>query len=155
MGNSLAAAGTHTGCPVSPGMLPTCHRGDSSILHPAEQRGQGDTNSSPAEGSTEPRALIRKCLNLLIYCCATFFIVLFRFVFPLYRIKLKKAKSIRDKMREAGVLEDYLKNVKYKPASEAQVVYEPITNHLDVSPGSPLPLPSCLQRDLFTPSPRE
>ncbi|XP_064895099.1 LOW QUALITY PROTEIN: gastricsin [Columba livia] len=51
----------------------------------------------------------------------------------LVRIKLKKAKSIRDKMREAGVLEDYLKNVKYKPASEAQVVYEPITNHLDSS----------------------
>ncbi|KAK2526626.1 Pgc [Columba guinea] len=51
----------------------------------------------------------------------------------LVRIKLKKAKSIRDKMREAGVLEDYLKNVKYKPVSEAQVVYEPITNHLDSS----------------------
>lgn len=51
------------------------------------------------------------------------------------------------------MLEDYLKSVKYKPASEAQVVYEPITNHLDVSPGCPLPLPSCLQRDLFTPAP--
>lgn len=70
-----------------------------------------------------------------------FFVVLFCFVFPLYRIKLKKAKSIRDKMKEAGVLEDYLKNIKYKPASEGQVVYELITNHLDVS--SPAPLSRC------------
>lgn len=46
-------------------------------------------------------------------------------------------------MREAGVLDDYLKKVKYDPAkkyqfSEDYVVYEPITNHLDVSsPASP------------------
>ncbi|XP_063212862.1 pepsin B-like [Chroicocephalus ridibundus] len=56
----------------------------------------------------------------------------------LVRIKLKKAKSIRQKMREAGVLDDYLKKVKYDPAkkyqfSEDYVVYEPITNHLDSS----------------------
>ncbi|KFW04900.1 Gastricsin, partial [Eurypyga helias] len=56
----------------------------------------------------------------------------------LVRIKLKKAKSIREKMREAGVLEDYLKKIKYDPVkkyrfSEDYVVYEPITNHLDSS----------------------
>ncbi|KAM6370176.1 pepsin B-like [Pluvialis apricaria] len=56
----------------------------------------------------------------------------------LVRIKLKKAKSIREKMREAGVLDDYLKKIKYDPAkkyrfSENYVVYEPITNHLDSS----------------------
>ncbi|KAM7082276.1 pepsin B-like [Ciconia maguari] len=52
------------------------------------------------------------------------------------RIKLKKAKSIREKMREAGVLEDYLKKIKYNPAKKYDfgdnyVVYEPITNYLD------------------------
>lgn len=47
-------------------------------------------------------------------------------------------------MREAGVLEDYLKKIKYDPAqkyrfSEDYVVHETITNYLDVStPGSPL-----------------
>ncbi|KGL95952.1 Gastricsin [Charadrius vociferus] len=56
----------------------------------------------------------------------------------LVRIKLKKAKSIREKMREAGVLDDYLKKIKYDPVkkyrfSEDYVVYEPITNHLDAS----------------------
>ncbi|XP_059687193.1 pepsin B [Gavia stellata] len=56
----------------------------------------------------------------------------------LVRIKLKKAKSIREKMREAGVLEDYLKKMKHDPVkkyrfSEGYVVYEPITNHLDSS----------------------
>ncbi|KFW10236.1 Gastricsin, partial [Fulmarus glacialis] len=54
----------------------------------------------------------------------------------LVRIKLKKGKSIREKMREAGVLEDYLKKIKYDPVkkyrfSEDYVVYEPITDHLD------------------------
>ncbi|XP_075377714.1 pepsin B-like [Mycteria americana] len=54
----------------------------------------------------------------------------------LVRIKLKKAKSIREKMREAGVLEDYLKKIKYDPAKKYDfgdnyVVYEPITNYLD------------------------
>ncbi|XP_009463895.1 PREDICTED: gastricsin [Nipponia nippon] len=56
----------------------------------------------------------------------------------LVRIKLKKTKSIREKMREAGVLEDYLKKIKYDPAkkyrfSEDYVVSEPITSHLDSS----------------------
>lgn len=42
------------------------------------------------------------------------------------------------------MLEDYLKKIKYDPVkkyrfSEDYVVYEPTTNHLDVStPGSPL-----------------
>ncbi|KAM6191909.1 pepsin B-like [Sarcoramphus papa] len=54
----------------------------------------------------------------------------------LVRIKLKKAKSIRENMREAGVLEDYLKKMKRDPAkkyhfSEDYVVDEPITNYLD------------------------
>ncbi|KFQ40187.1 Gastricsin, partial [Mesitornis unicolor] len=56
----------------------------------------------------------------------------------LVRIKLKKAKSIREKMKEAGVLEDYLKKIKHDPAkkyrfSDDYVVYEPMTNHLDSS----------------------
>ncbi|KAM6041118.1 pepsin B-like isoform 1-T1 [Theristicus caerulescens] len=56
----------------------------------------------------------------------------------LVRIKLKKIKSIREKMREAGVLEDYLKKIKYDPVkkyrfSEDFVVNEPITSHLDSS----------------------
>ncbi|NXU76311.1 PEPC protein, partial [Oreotrochilus melanogaster] len=65
----------------------------------------------------------------------------------LVRVKLKKAKSIREKMREAGVLEEYLKKVKPEPGqkyktTENNVVLEPITSHMDVSsPGSPLPSP--------------
>ncbi|XP_040472496.1 LOW QUALITY PROTEIN: gastricsin [Falco naumanni] len=56
----------------------------------------------------------------------------------LVRIKLKKAKSIREKMREAGVLDEYLKKIKYDPAkkylfSKDYVVYEPMTSHLDSS----------------------
>ncbi|XP_061869652.1 pepsin B-like [Colius striatus] len=56
----------------------------------------------------------------------------------LVRIKLKKAKSIREKMREAGVLDDFLKKIKYDPAmkyhfSGDYVVNEPMTNHLDSS----------------------
>ncbi|XP_009568075.2 gastricsin [Cuculus canorus] len=56
----------------------------------------------------------------------------------LVRINLKKGKSIREKMREAGVLDDYLKKIKYDPAQkyrfgENYVVAEPITNHLDSS----------------------
>ncbi|KFQ03369.1 Gastricsin [Haliaeetus albicilla] len=56
----------------------------------------------------------------------------------LVRIKLQKAKSIREKMKEAGVLEDFLKKIKYDPAkkyhfSEDYVVYEPMTSHLDSS----------------------
>lgn len=73
----------------------------------------------------------------LLFCCF--------FFSPLYRIKLKKAKSIREKMREAGVLEQYLKKIKYDPVkkynfSNDYVVNEPITNHLDVSS----PLSRCL-----------
>ncbi|XP_074971474.1 pepsin B-like [Phalacrocorax aristotelis] len=54
----------------------------------------------------------------------------------LVRIKLKKCKSIRENMQEAGVLEDYLKKMKHDPAkkyhfSDDYVVYEPISNHLD------------------------
>ncbi|KFP91897.1 Gastricsin, partial [Apaloderma vittatum] len=56
----------------------------------------------------------------------------------LVRIQLKKAKSIREKMREAGVLDDYLKKVNYDPAKKYRfsgdyVVNEPITSHLDSS----------------------
>ncbi|KFQ36699.1 Gastricsin [Merops nubicus] len=54
------------------------------------------------------------------------------------RVQLKKGKSIREKMREAGVLEDFLKKIKYDPVkkyhfSGEYVVNEPITNHLDSS----------------------
>ncbi|XP_054253412.1 gastricsin [Indicator indicator] len=54
------------------------------------------------------------------------------------RVQLKKGKSIRERMREAGVLEDYLRKMKYDPVqkynfSEGYVVNEPITNHLDSS----------------------
>ncbi|KAM9217289.1 gastricsin [Leptosomus discolor] len=54
------------------------------------------------------------------------------------RIKLKKAKSIREKMREAGVLQDYLKKTHYDPAKKYRfsgdyVVNEPMTSHLDSS----------------------
>ncbi|XP_039941496.1 pepsin B [Hirundo rustica] len=54
------------------------------------------------------------------------------------RISLKKGLSIRDKMREAGVLDDFLKHIKYDPVkkyqpSQGSVVREPITNHLDSS----------------------
>ncbi|KFV71691.1 Gastricsin, partial [Dryobates pubescens] len=56
----------------------------------------------------------------------------------LVRIQLKKGKSIRERMREAGVLEDYLRRMKADPVqkynfSEGYVVNEPITNHLDSS----------------------
>uniref|UniRef100_A0A8C0HSB8 Pepsin B n=1 Tax=Buteo japonicus TaxID=224669 RepID=A0A8C0HSB8_9AVES len=56
----------------------------------------------------------------------------------LVRIKLKKVKSIREKMKEAGVLDDFLKKIKYDPAkkyhfSEDYVVYEPMASHLDSS----------------------
>ncbi|XP_071624613.1 gastricsin isoform X1 [Heliangelus exortis] len=56
----------------------------------------------------------------------------------LVRVKLKKAKSIREKMREAGVLEQYLKKMKPEPGqkyktTENYVVFEPITSHMDAS----------------------
>ncbi|XP_054836080.1 pepsin B-like [Eublepharis macularius] len=52
------------------------------------------------------------------------------------RIILKKGKSIREKMREEGVLEDFLKNYHIDPAAkyhlnEYNVAYEPITNYLN------------------------
>ncbi|XP_010140330.1 PREDICTED: gastricsin-like [Buceros rhinoceros silvestris] len=54
------------------------------------------------------------------------------------RIQLKKLRSIREKMRDAGVLEDYLKSMNHDPVkkyhfSEDYVVNETITNHLDSS----------------------
>ncbi|XP_056367393.1 gastricsin [Oenanthe melanoleuca] len=54
------------------------------------------------------------------------------------RISLKKGLSIRDKMRTAGVLDDFLKHIKYDPVkkyqpSQGSVVRQPITNHLDSS----------------------
>ncbi|XP_027763794.1 gastricsin-like isoform X1 [Empidonax traillii] len=56
----------------------------------------------------------------------------------LVRIQLKKGESIREKMRAAGVLGDYLKKIKYDPVKKygfkkGYVVKEPITNHLDSS----------------------
>uniref|UniRef100_A0A8B9QPM7 Pepsin B n=1 Tax=Apteryx owenii TaxID=8824 RepID=A0A8B9QPM7_APTOW len=54
------------------------------------------------------------------------------------QVKLKKVKSIREEMRKAGMLEDYLKKIKYDPAmkyrfNEDSVVYEPMASHLDSS----------------------
>ncbi|XP_030147990.3 gastricsin isoform X2 [Taeniopygia guttata] len=54
------------------------------------------------------------------------------------RISLKKGLSIRDKMRAAGVLDDFLRHIKYDPVKKYQprqgsVVRQPITNHLDSS----------------------
>uniref|UniRef100_A0A8C6YWE4 Gastricsin-like n=1 Tax=Nothoprocta perdicaria TaxID=30464 RepID=A0A8C6YWE4_NOTPE len=53
------------------------------------------------------------------------------------RIKLKKLPSIREEMKKAGVLEDYMRHIrdpgrKYR-FNEDSVVYEPMTNHLDSS----------------------
>ncbi|XP_074384209.1 gastricsin isoform X2 [Zonotrichia albicollis] len=54
------------------------------------------------------------------------------------RISLKKGLSIRDQMRAAGVLDDFLKHIKYDSVkkyqpSQGSVVREPIANHLDSS----------------------
>ncbi|XP_057896014.1 gastricsin [Melospiza georgiana] len=54
------------------------------------------------------------------------------------RISLKKGLSIRDQMRAAGVLDDFLRHIKYDPVkkfqpSQGSVVREPIANHLDSS----------------------
>ncbi|KAF4802803.1 Gastricsin [Turdus rufiventris] len=54
------------------------------------------------------------------------------------RISLKKGLSIREKMRTAGVLDDFLKHIKYAPVKRYQqgqgsVVRQSITNHLDSS----------------------
>ncbi|XP_035203274.1 gastricsin-like [Oxyura jamaicensis] len=56
----------------------------------------------------------------------------------LVRIKLKKYKSAREAMRQAGVLQDYLKKVKHDPARKYHfnrdyAVYEPMASHLDSS----------------------
>uniref|UniRef100_A0A8C3R5X8 Peptidase A1 domain-containing protein n=1 Tax=Cyanoderma ruficeps TaxID=181631 RepID=A0A8C3R5X8_9PASS len=53
-------------------------------------------------------------------------------------ISLRKGLSIRDKMRAAGVLEDFVKQIQYDPVKKYQprqgsVVREPVTNHLDSS----------------------
>uniref|UniRef100_A0A8D0ETI4 Peptidase A1 domain-containing protein n=1 Tax=Strix occidentalis caurina TaxID=311401 RepID=A0A8D0ETI4_STROC len=50
----------------------------------------------------------------------------------------RKAASIREKMREAGVLDEFLKKIKYDPVkkyrfSDDYVVSEPMTSHLDSS----------------------
>ncbi|TFK03780.1 O-acetyl-ADP-ribose deacetylase MACROD2 [Platysternon megacephalum] len=53
------------------------------------------------------------------------------------RIPLKKFKSMREVMKEKGVLRDYLKNHKYDPASKYfnnfAVAYEALANYLDMS----------------------
>ncbi|KGL81359.1 Gastricsin, partial [Tinamus guttatus] len=56
----------------------------------------------------------------------------------LVRIKLKKLPSIREEMKKAGVLEDYMRKTIRDPVmkyrfNEDSVVYEPMTNHLDSS----------------------
>ncbi|XP_052554345.1 pepsin B-like isoform X2 [Tympanuchus pallidicinctus] len=71
-----------------------------------------------------------KCLVLAVLCL--------QLTEGLVRIKLKKGKSIREKMREAGVLEEYLKKIKHDPVkkynfSKNNVVYEPMASHLDSS----------------------
>lgn len=79
-------------------------------------------------------------------------LVCFLFFSPpplLHRIKLKKGKSIREKMREAGVLEEYLKKIKHDPVkkynfSKNNVVYEPMASHLDVSSLTAPPAPLLL-----------
>ncbi|XP_009271207.1 PREDICTED: gastricsin-like [Aptenodytes forsteri] len=51
------------------------------------------------------------------------------------RIPLKKGRSMREVMREKGVLEDFLKQLKGDPGRKYQlsntVAYEPLTNYLD------------------------
>ncbi|XP_009325660.1 PREDICTED: gastricsin-like [Pygoscelis adeliae] len=51
------------------------------------------------------------------------------------RITLKKGRSMREVMREKGVLEDFLKQLKGDPGRKYQlnntVAYEPLTNYLD------------------------
>ncbi|OXB70216.1 UNVERIFIED_CONTAM: hypothetical protein H355_012689 [Colinus virginianus] len=71
-----------------------------------------------------------KCLVLAVLCL--------QLTEGLVRIKLKKGKSIREKMREAGVLEQYLKKINHDPAKKYRfgkdyVVYEPMASHLDSS----------------------
>lgn len=81
------------------------------------------------------------------------------FCLSLHRISLKKGLSIREKMRTAGVLDDFLKHIKYDPVKgyqprQGSVVRQPITNHLDVSV-HPTPCLSLLlpNTNLDTPEP--
>uniref|UniRef100_A0A8C0GTQ4 Peptidase A1 domain-containing protein n=1 Tax=Chelonoidis abingdonii TaxID=106734 RepID=A0A8C0GTQ4_CHEAB len=60
-----------------------------------------------------------------------------RCLYILCRIPLKKFKSMREVMKEKGVLRDYLKNHKSDPASKYfnnfAVTYEALSNNLDMS----------------------
>lgn len=63
------------------------------------------------------------------------------------RVSLKRFKSIRETMKEKGLLEEFLKKHKYDPVqkynfSDFSVDYEPMA-YMDVSPGAAL---SLLQR---------
>uniref|UniRef100_A0A8D0GUC9 Pepsin B n=1 Tax=Sphenodon punctatus TaxID=8508 RepID=A0A8D0GUC9_SPHPU len=63
-------------------------------------------------------------------------LVCFQLSEGLDRFILRKGKSIREEMREQGVLEDFLKHHSTDPArkyqpSEFNVAYEPIANYLD------------------------
>ncbi|XP_075766109.1 gastricsin-like [Pelodiscus sinensis] len=53
------------------------------------------------------------------------------------RVPLKRFKSMREVMKEKGVLKDYLKNHKYDPASKYftnfAIAYEPLVNYMDMS----------------------
>nr|XP_014347678.1 PREDICTED: gastricsin [Latimeria chalumnae] len=57
----------------------------------------------------------------------------------LISVPLKRCKSIRESLREQGLLEDYLKNhkqdpaLKYHPELYDEVAYEPLHNYMDVS----------------------
>lgn len=67
------------------------------------------------------------------------------------RVPLKKGKSIRETMKEKGLLEEFLKTHKYDPAqkyhfSDFGVAYEPMA-YMDVSSDPPQGYPSsCCQR---------
>ncbi|XP_064425225.1 gastricsin [Latimeria chalumnae] len=57
----------------------------------------------------------------------------------LISVPLKRCKSIRESLREQGLLEDYLKNhkqdpaLKYHPELYDEVAYEPLHNYMDMS----------------------
>uniref|UniRef100_A0A8C8RNN6 Peptidase A1 domain-containing protein n=1 Tax=Pelusios castaneus TaxID=367368 RepID=A0A8C8RNN6_9SAUR len=52
-------------------------------------------------------------------------------------LPLKKFKSVRERMKQSGVLQDYLKNHKIDPASKYfnnfATAYEPLDNYMDIS----------------------
>uniref|UniRef100_H3B127 Peptidase A1 domain-containing protein n=1 Tax=Latimeria chalumnae TaxID=7897 RepID=H3B127_LATCH len=56
----------------------------------------------------------------------------------LISVPLKRCKSIRESLREQGLLEDYLKNhkqdpaLKYHPELYDEVAYEPLHNYMDI-----------------------